>query len=152
MTMAIRLPMWRCHALGMRDATTDTVRVIVVMGVTASGKSSVGSQLAAALGFAFVEGDSLHSPAAIHQMAAGEPLTDEERHPWLERVGERLALEASRHRGAVGACSALRRTYRDLLRTFVPDAYFIELDVPEAILRERMVERRHSFMPVSLLD
>jgi carbohydrate kinase (thermoresistant glucokinase family) len=121
------------------------------MGVSGSGKSTVGAALAGRLGYRFVEGDELHSRHDIAQMASGHPLTDAQRLPWLRAVGERLAVEAVPRSGVVAACSALRRAYRDVLRSYAPDAFFVELDAPEATIRARMLERRDSFMPPSLL-
>jgi gluconokinase len=122
------------------------------MGVSGSGKSTVGAALATRFGYCFVEGDDLHSPGDIAQMRGGHPLSDAQRAPWLRAVGERLVEERARRPGVVAACSALRRAYRDLLRSYVPDAYFVELDAPPSTLRERMAARRNSFMPVSLLE
>ena len=121
---------------------------IVVMGVSGAGKTVVGEKLAALLGVPFCEGDSLHPPANIAKMRAGVPLTDEDRAPWLDRVGAWLAANPN----GVATCSALRRLYRDRLRAAQPATRFALLDVPEATLRDRMMHRPGHFMPVSLLD
>lgn len=121
---------------------------IVVMGVEGSGKSTVGSALARRLGVVFIEGDVLQPPDNVAQMASGHPLTDAERAPWLKAVGERLASE---HGGAVAACSALKRAYRDTLRTYVPAAYFVMLSGSEALIASRVASRHHAYMPASLL-
>jgi len=121
------------------------------MGVSGSGKSTVGTALAERLGYRFVEGDALHSRHDVEQMASGHPLTDAERLSWLRAVGERLAVEGASHDGVVAACSALRRSYRDVLRSYARDAYFVELDAPESTVRARMLARTDSFMPASLL-
>lgn len=121
---------------------------IVVMGVSGSGKSSVGAAFAAALDLPFSDADDLHPPANVAKMAAGTPLTDEDRWPWLDDVGTRLA----EGRGHVVACSALREAYRDRLRAAVPDAWFLLLDPSRETLVERMRGRAGHFMPVSLLD
>lgn len=121
------------------------------MGVSGSGKSTVGALLAERLGVAFVDGDDLHPPANVAKMAAGMPLDDADRWPWLDAVGARLA-----HAPVVVACSALRRVYRDRLRAAAPDARFVLLDGSRALLAERMRARTVSdpahFMPPSLLD
>lgn len=123
---------------------------VVVMGVSGSGKSTVGEQVAHRLGVPFVDGDALHPAANVAKMASGVPLTDEDRIPWLRAVGRALAETAPE--GAVVACSALKRAYRDLIRAEAPDAVFAELDGDRALLAARMAARPGHFMPVSLLD
>jgi len=127
----------------------DRVQV-VVMGVSGSGKTTVGERLAAELGVPFVDGDALHPPANVAKMASGVPLTDEDRGPWLRIIGETLAGTAPE--GVVVACSALKRAYRDLIRAEAPGTAFAELDGSRALLAERMAARPGHFMPVSLLD
>ncbi|MDT0167201.1 gluconokinase [Actinotalea sp. AC32] len=122
---------------------------VVVMGVSGCGKSTVGAMLAGRLGVPFVDADALHPPANIARMAAGTPLTDEDRAPWLRAVGEALAAPPD---GAVVACSALRRTYRDLLREAAPDAVVVHLDGTRERLAERLTARLDHFMPAALLD
>ncbi|GIG20433.1 gluconokinase [Cellulomonas chitinilytica] len=122
---------------------------VVVMGVSGCGKSTVGSLLADRLGVPFLDADSLHPPANVARMAAGVPLTDEDRWPWLRLVGDAMA---SRPAGAVVACSALRRSYRDLLRASVPDLRLVHLVGTREQLAARMRARERHFMPVSLLD
>lgn len=122
---------------------------IVVMGVSGSGKSTIGSLVADALHCAFVDGDDLHPAANVAKMTAGIPLTDADREPWLRAVGSTLA--AAGGAGVVVACSALKRSYRDLIRHEAPSAVFVELDGPRELLRERMIRPGH-FMPASLLD
>ncbi len=117
------------------------------MGVSGSGKSTVGGLLAARLGVPFVEGDELHPPANLARMRAGIPLTDAERWPWLAAAGARLAAT-----GGVLSCSALALRYRDRLRELVPGVRFAHLDVPRAELARRLAARRGHFMPASLLD
>jgi len=120
------------------------------MGVSGSGKSTVGEQVAGLLGVPFVDGDALHPAANVAKMASGIPLTDDDRIPWLRAVGRALAETSPE--GAVVACSALKRSYRDLIRSEAPDALFAELDGADfAVLADRMAKRAH-FMPVSLLD
>lgn len=123
---------------------------VVVMGVSGSGKSTIGEQLAARLGVPFIDGDALHPPENVAKMASGVPLTDDDRIPWLRAVGQ--ALAATSPKGVVVACSALKRGYRDLIRSEAPEAVFAELDGDRALLAERMAARPGHFMPVSLLD
>jgi len=118
------------------------------MGVSGSGKSTVGAALAQRLGVPFVDADSLHPPANIAKMAAGEPLDDEDRHPWLERVGEWLAD----HRGGgVVSCSALKRGYRDQLRAHCPQVRFLHLSGSAEVIGRRLAVRAGHFMPAALL-
>jgi len=117
------------------------------MGPSAVGKTHIGILLATELGLPFIDADDLHSPEAIARMAAGEPLDDAMRQPWLERVGAALA-----ERSCVVACSALKRSYRDLLRGWVPDLFFVELDAPADVIAARIDWRDGHFMPSSLLD
>jgi gluconokinase len=126
---------------------------VIVMGVSGSGKSAVAARLAAELGFEFIEGDEHHPPANVEKMAAGIPLTDDDRRPWLEVLA---GLVAERHRRGVAtvlACSALRRAYRDMLRAAVPprETFVIELDADAATLEARMRDRRGHYMPASLM-
>jgi carbohydrate kinase (thermoresistant glucokinase family) len=122
---------------------------VVVMGVSGSGKSTVGRAVADALGAPFVDGDDLHPAANVAKMAAGIPLTDADRVPWLRAVGRTLA--DGDDAGVVVACSALKRSYRDLIRDEAPGTVFAELDGPRELLQKRMIRPGH-FMPVSLLD
>jgi gluconokinase len=122
---------------------------IVVMGVSGCGKTSVGAGLAAALGLPFIEGDRLHPKANIDKMAAGTPLIDDDRWPWLDLVGAALAAEPA----AIGACSALKGAYRDRLRAAVDgDLGFVFLTGSRAVLADRMDKRQGHFMPAGLLD
>jgi len=117
------------------------------MGVSGSGKTTVGEGIAAALGVPFVDGDDLHPAANVAKMAAGVPLTDEDRAPWLDAVGARLAEGP-----VVIACSALRRAYRDRLRAAAPDLALVYLRVDRGVLARRLKRRPDHFMPASLLD
>lgn len=124
------------------------LRPIIMMGVSGAGKTVVGSALAASLGRPFVDGDDLHPVANKEKMRAGIPLTDDDREPWLRIVGERLAAGD----GVVLACSALKRRYRDLLREYAPDAFFVHLDPRREVLQEHLAGRSHEYMPATLLS
>jgi gluconokinase len=126
-------------------------QVVVVMGVSGSGKSTVAAGMAHALGWAFAEGDDLHSEANKHKMASGIPLTDEDRWPWLRAIGAWMDDQLRAGRSAVVTCSALRRAYRDLLREGRPTVRFCELDAPDGLLAERLQARQGHYMPPSLL-
>ena len=116
------------------------------MGVSGSGKTTVGERLAAALGLRFADADDLHPQANVDKMARGIPLTDADREPWLDAVAAELAAGP-----VVMACSALRRPYRDRLRAGDPDLRLVSLHGARDLLAERMGHREH-FMPVALLD
>jgi beta-N-acetylhexosaminidase len=126
-----------------------TAHRIVVMGVSGSGKSTVGERLADALQVPFVDGDDLHPDANKAKMAGGTPLEDADRWPWLALVGEAMAQSPD---GIVVACSALKRTYRDAIRAKAPDALFVYLEGSVELLRERIGNRIGHFMPAALLD
>jgi gluconokinase len=118
------------------------------MGVSGSGKSTVGSALAQRLRVPFVDADTLHPPHNITKMSAGEPLTDEDRYPWLEQVG----LWLSGHRsGGVVSCSALKRKYRDQLRRHCASVEFLYLGGSPELINSRLADRPGHFMPTALL-
>ncbi|WP_084104955.1 gluconokinase [Demequina sp. NBRC 110056] len=124
---------------------------VVVMGVTGCGKSTVGMLVAEELGAEFADADDFHTAENVAKMAAGTPLTDEDRWPWLEDVAAWLA---SRDEGVV-ACSALKRSYRDLMRSVADGAVFVHLAAPQAVLEPRVrtrAERDGHFAPPGLLD
>ena len=125
----------------------------VVMGVAGSGKSTIGARLARALDVPFIDGDDFHPAANVERMAAGIPLTDEDRGPWLRTIAARLRDARRVGQGLVVACSALKRRYRDLLRTAGDAAVrFVYLQGNRTLLAERMSQRRGHYMPAALLD
>ena len=121
---------------------------IVVMGVAGSGKSAVGSRLAAALGLPLIEGDSFHPPANIAKMRQGLPLDDADRAGWLQVLGEQLAAHED---GAVLACSALKRAYRDRLRAAAPGLRFVHLALTLQQAQARVAARSGHFYPPALV-
>jgi gluconokinase len=121
---------------------------VVVMGVSGSGKTTIGKLLAARLGCTFLDGDDFHPPENVAKMAAGTALTDEDRWPWLENLNRNL-LE---NQNAVLACSALKESYRSVLSRGLPDCRFVHLRGSIEPIRARLGERRHRYMPASLLE
>lgn len=122
--------------------------VVVVMGVSGCGKSTVGTLLAAELGVPFADADDLHSEPAKAKMAAGRPLDDADRAPWLDRCKGWLAEHPD---GAVLACSALKRRYRDVLRTGAPKLWLLHLAGDPAVVSARVAHRTQHFLPASLV-
>ena len=123
---------------------------IVVMGVSGSGKTTIGTRLADALSIRFVDGDSLHPEANVAKMAAGKPLNDDDRRPWLKKVGAELHRAGSG--GLVVACSALKVAYRSAILGQAPDAVFVHLHGSREVLASRMAGRTGHFMPSDLLE
>jgi carbohydrate kinase (thermoresistant glucokinase family) len=126
------------------------VTVHVIMGVASSGKTTVGRLLAQRLGVPFAEGDVYHPAGNVAKMSRGEPLDDDDRRPWLEAIARDIARWCERGEGAVVGCSALKRSYRDILRGG-GRVRFIHLSGAADVIRERMAARRDHFMPVTLL-
>ena len=121
---------------------------VVVMGVSGSGKTTIGALLAARLGCAFLDGDDFHPPANVKKMAAGTPLTDADRLPWLKALNEKLRQD----RNAVLACSALKESYRRILAEGLDDCRLVHLRGSIELIRSRLGERKHRYMPASLLE
>ncbi len=128
------------------------VQIVVVMGVAGSGKTSIGSALAEALGWAFAEGDAFHSAANVGKMAAGTPLTDDDRGPWLDAIAAWIDAHVAAGRSAVVACSALKRRYRDRLRRAWPGLRVVYLRGEREVLESRIAARQSHFFPGRLLD
>jgi gluconokinase len=121
------------------------------MGTAGAGKSRIGSALATALGARFIEGDAYHPPENVARMAAGIPLTDADRHGWLLALAAELRTARERGQSVVLACSALRRAYRELLRSGDEAIRFVVLQADETLLRARLEKRQGHYMPASLL-
>jgi carbohydrate kinase (thermoresistant glucokinase family) len=126
--------------------------ILVVMGVSGSGKTTIARGVAAAKGWTLVEGDSFHPPANVAKMAAGTPLTDADRWPWLHAIAAAIDADRARGENAVVACSALRRAYRDILIGDRPDVRLVYLQGSRELIGERMRARQGHFMPPALLD
>lgn len=126
---------------------------VIVMGVSGCGKSTLGKLLAESLRCPFLEGDDFHSREAVEKMRGGQPLDDEDRWPWLDRLGTATAHAVAAQGAAVTVCSALRRCYRDRLRAAIGDpVQLVFLENSRERLRERLAARAGHFMPLSLLD
>jgi gluconokinase len=135
----------------MRQSASMTV-TLVVMGVSGVGKSSVAAELVRRTGWAFVEGDDLHPESNRAKMAAGIPLDDDDRWPWLRRVAAWIGEQEAADRSAVVTCSALKRSYRELLQEGHPSVRFAHLLAPPELIAARVTARRDHYMPPSLLD
>lgn len=126
--------------------------IVIVMGVSGSGKTVLAQQLVAATGWEYAEADDFHSPANRAKMAAGIPLTDEDRWPWLDALHAAMLDWHDRGKSGILTCSALKRIYRQRLVDHLPEVRFVWLDPPRSVLAERMTHRPGHFMPVALLD
>jgi carbohydrate kinase (thermoresistant glucokinase family) len=124
---------------------------IIVMGVSGSGKSTIGALLAAALGWPFADADGFHPAANVAKMASGQPLTDEDRWPWLDAIAAHIEAARAAAQPVVVACSALRRTYRDRLRAGHKDLIFLHLAGEAGLIGDRQAARQGHFMPPSLM-
>ncbi|GAB3491410.1 gluconokinase [Flexivirga sp.] len=133
------------------SAADDPAQFLIVMGVSGSGKTTLAEGIADAMGWLYAEGDDFHSQANVSKMAAGVPLTDEDRWPWLRSIGTWIDEHERDGRSAVITCSALKRAYRDLLREDRKNVRFVYLDVPQEVLEDRLSKRTGHYMPPSLL-
>lgn len=124
---------------------------LIVMGVSGSGKSTVAEGLAERLGWPFLEGDTLHPPANVAKMAAGTPLTDDDRWPWLEAIAAWIAAREAEGTPSISSCSSLKRAYRDLLRKGAPRVRFVHVAGDQAVLAARLGARKGHFFPAQLL-
>jgi gluconokinase len=126
--------------------------VVLLMGVTGSGKTTVGEKLASELGWTFSDADDFHPAANKAKMRAGIPLTDDDRWPWLLAVRQVIEQALRDSRGAIVACSALKAAYRDVLAGGLEPVRFVLLDGDPAVLKARLAQRRHEFMNPALLE
>jgi gluconokinase len=122
--------------------------IVVLMGVSGAGKTTIGERVAQRLGWRFIEGDEYHPRENVAKMAAGIPLEDADRWPWLDALNRRLRGE----RDAIVTCSALKESYRQRLLKGLADARIVYLQAPKALIAERVAKRKHKYMPASLLD
>ena len=127
-------------------------RVVVVMGVSGSGKTTVAERVAAALGWMFQEGDKLHPAANVAKMKAGHPLDDADRAPWLAIIAEWIDARLHTGRDAIITCSALKRSYREQIGNGKPGVQIVYLHGDHATLESHINSRHHEFMPPTLLD
>lgn len=126
--------------------------IVIVMGVSGTGKTTVAKGISVVTGWEFAEGDAFHCEANVEKMRHGHPLTDEDRWPWLESVGEWISGKEAAGKSAVVACSALRRVYRDLLRRGRPHVRFLHVKSPSGVIHDRMEHRAGHYMPATLLS
>ena len=134
------------------DHTLTKPVIAIVMGVSGSGKTTVAVLLAAALGCQFQEGDDLHPAANVEKMHGGTPLTDADRGPWLQKIADEIDGWRARGESGVMTCSALKRSYRDVIIGNRPDVTLVYLKGSHDLIRRRMAARHEHFMPVALLD
>lgn len=136
----------------MLDKVSQLPCALIVMGVSGSGKSTIGEQLAQALSFSYEDADKFHPAANVAKMKAGHPLTDEDRWPWLRAIADEIDRVCKAGQHAVIACSALKRAYRDVLVHERTDVRIIFLDGTKELIAMRLAERKGHFMPAGLLD
>lgn len=132
--------------------TDKALPPMVIMGVSGSGKSTIGSLLSSSLGLLYVDGDRLHTDENRAKMSSGAPLDDRDRGPWLRRVGELLAQSEREEAGVIVACSALKRSYRSTLNGYAGQTVYIHLDGSRELIAARLSQREHAYMPPELLN
>ena len=137
---------------GVVRSAVNGQAIVVVMGVTGSGKTTVGHLLAERLGVAYAEADSFHSPANVAKMASGQALDDDDRYPWLVAIADWIRARKRAGQGGVVSCSALKFRYRDVLREAEVEAWFLHLDADRSLITSRVAGRYGHFMPVSLVE
>src|SRR6476620_2519932 len=130
---------------------TGSSDVVIVMGVSGSGKTTVAKGISTVMRWEFAEGDAFHSEANVAKMRSGQALVDEDRWPWLQAIGSWISAKEAAGESAVLTCSALRRAYRDVLRRDRPQVRFLHVEAPGAVIAERVVHRSGHYMPPSLL-
>ena len=135
----------------MSGSATNTPDMVVVMGVSGSGKTTVAKGIAVSMHWLFAEGDAFHPEANVAKMHAGHPLTDEDRWPWLRLIGDWIQEQEDAGKSAVVTCSALRRVYRDLLREGRPAVRFLHVQPGKEVIEDRLEHRAGHYMPPSLL-
>jgi gluconokinase len=133
------------------DKTGKIPCALVVMGVSGSGKSTIGEKLAARLSWSYEDGDRFHPASNVAKMSAGHPLTDEDRWPWLQAIADEIDLVCKAGQHAVIACSALKRAYRDALVHGRNDVRIVFLDGSQQLIADRLARRKGHFMPPGLL-
>jgi gluconokinase len=133
------------------DSFSETPCALVVMGVSGSGKSLIGNKLAERLGWDFEDGDKFHPASNVAKMSAGQPLTDDDRWPWLQAIADEIDKVCREGRHAVFACSALKRAYRDILVHGRRDVRIVYLKGTQELIAERLAQRKGHFMPPGLL-
>ena len=124
---------------------------LIVMGVSGSGKSTIADHLAARLGWRYEDGDRFHPPSNVAKMSAGQPLTDEDRWPWLQAIADEIERACKAGQRLVIACSALKRSYRDILVHGRIDIRIVFLNGPQELIADRLAARKGHFMPPGLL-
>jgi gluconokinase len=141
----------RCRRIFVANDAAKIPCALVVMGVSGSGKSTIADKLAERLGWSFEDGDRFHPASNVAKMSAGHPLTDEDRWPWLQAIADEIDRFCGAGQHAVIACSALKRTYRDILVHGRSDVRIIYLDGTEQLIAKRLADRKGHFMPPGLL-
>ena len=136
----------------MTNESGEMPCALVVMGVSGSGKSTIGDKLAERLGWRYEDGDTFHPASNVDKMSAGHPLTDEDRWPWLQAIADEIDRLCKAGERVVIACSALKRAYRDVLVHGRNDVRMVYLEGGKELIAERLARRKHHFMPPGLLD